>query len=193
MKEKLTYEQKKRIRDKQNRNAEITRRFIEKEKLIKNALKERVITALTIAPALSVMLISSAYQLLGSSLYGIKNGPMIAIGWLSIIAVLGSIALAVVHKRAFTSTVLALLFGAAFFCYLSFALNGTTDIMADGFFEMLMLALSIPIWSYMSVSMSFANPPYVPSLIIAGVLTALSIAASVYIIRKKKRDEKFER
>lgn len=187
MKEKITNEQKKRIKEKQKRNAERTRRFIEKENYIKNVLKDRFVTALTIAPALAVMLLSSAYQLLGSSIQGIVKTPMLVMGWLSIIAVIGSVALAVVHQRAFTTTALALLFGMGFFCYLSFAVNGTTDIMADGFFEMLMLALSIPLWSYMSVSMSFADPPYVPALVIAGTLTALSIAATVYIFMKRKK------
>lgn len=153
-------------------------------------IKERFITALTVAPALSVVLISAIYQLMLGSPYLLSYGAPLVLGYVTFIAIIGSLVLAVVYRRAFTPVILSVLFGLCFVCNLVFITSGTTDLLSDGFFEMIMLVFSLPSWSYMSVASSISYNATVPALVITGVVTVVCLAVSVVVFLLNKKENK---
>lgn len=156
----------------------------------KASLKERLLTALMVAPTLAVVLLSAAYQLTAQSAsYKLGMDLPLLLGVLSLLALVASTALGTVHGRVFVTSFLGLLFTLTFFCELSFYMSGTTDLVTDSFFEMLMLIFSLPAWSYMSVSACFSEVPAVPSLVITAVLALINVGmtAVIQIRRRKER------
>ncbi len=155
----------------------------------KKTFKDKLITALTIAPSLAVMLLSAVYNLAVESL-GINMNSFVPImmSCLTLFTVTASTVLAVVYKRRFTTVFFAVIFLLCFSCYLVFYCLGTTDIYADAFFEMCMLILSVPIWSYMPLSMRISPNQGMAALVITAMLVLVNTAASVWltVVRKRK-------
>ena len=162
---------------------------INKEKA-KKEWKERLITALIVAPSLAVMLLSAIYNL-ATGLMGINIESAIPqmMSWLTILVLLASTVLTTAYKRRFPAMLLATLFSLCFICYLCFYLSGTTDLYADGFFETLMLMLSLPIWSYMPVAMSLSSVPAIPALILTGFFAAINLAVWIWMKIADRKEE----
>lgn len=126
---------------------------MQKIKFSRTELKNRAATALLTAAPLSVMLLSAIYNLaFGSFGYDITSGIPVLLSCLTVIALIAGTVLAAVYKKRFPAVFFALLFLMCFICYACFCASGTTDIYADGFFEALMLILSVPVWSYMPLA-----------------------------------------
>ena len=152
--------------------------------------KERLITALTLAPTLAVLVLSAVYQsVVQWAGYGVSNGVSLVLGWLSILAVVASCAMAVVWKRRLTAWFLAVLFGLCFAVSLAFAVNGTTDLFDDAFFEAVMMALALPSYAYLSVAASLSSVPMIASLILSGLLSVVNLGGAVYLTVKEKSRE----
>ena len=152
------------------------------------SFKEHLYAALMVAPTLAVVLISAAYQLTAQNAsYKLGMDLPLLLGVFSLLSLLASTVLAVVHERGFVSSLLALLFALTFLSELSFYLSGTTDLVSDNFFEMLMLIFSLPAWSYMSVSTCLGSVPAVPSLVITGLLVFFNVGATVWIVIRKRK------
>ncbi len=151
--------------------------------------KDKFATAFMLAPALSVMILSVIYQSFSSTNVALDATPGVALGWLTLLTVVAAIALAVMHNKTFVTLALALLFGLASVSYGIVIISGTTDVLEDGFFDMLMSVFVLPIISFISVTGVENGKPHVLPLIISLIITAASIAATVYIVKKLKKAE----
>lgn len=149
--------------------------------------KDKLVTALTAAPALAVMIISAVYQTLASATPGISQDLPFAMGCVTLITVAASLVLAIMYGRIFTTNIFAVLFGLGFLSYLAVFTSGTTDIASDDFFQLITLVLTIPLWSYMPVAARISENSALPALVIAGLITLISIGGSIYITHKNKR------
>ncbi len=164
----------------------------EKKKIEKfdAVFKDKLVTALMLAPTLSVMILSVVYQSLSSSQIALAKEPGIVLGWLSLVTVLGALVLAVMYNKVFATMALSLLYGLSAISYGIVIINGTTDVLNDGFFDMLLSVLVLPVISFISVTGRGSGAGNVLPLIIAVFITALSVAATVYIVKKHKKKEK---
>lgn len=70
--------------------------------------------------------------------------------------------------------------------------SGTTDIYADAFFEMFMLILSVPVWSYMPLAMRIAPNQGMMALFITAILVLINTAVSIWLTVSEKRGKKLE-
>lgn len=163
----------------------------EREKIERfdRALKDKFATALMLAPALSVMILSVVYQSFSSTKIALASEPGIALGWLTLITVVAAIVLAVMYNKTFVTTALSLLFGLASLSYGIIIANGTTDILEDSFFEMLMSVFVLPIISFMSVAGTESEQAHIWPLVISLLITAISIGATLYIVKNIKKAE----
>lgn len=165
---------------------------INKER-VKKTFKDKLITALTIAPSLAVMLLSAVYNLAVESMgMNIDSAVPIMMSCLTLFTALASTVLAVVYKRRFTTVFFAVIFMLCFLCYLGFYGSGTTDIYADAFFEMFMLILSVPVWSYMPLAMRIAPNQGMMALFITAILVLINTAVSIWLTVSEKRGKKLE-
>lgn len=142
------------------------------KKPIKEHLLQRLYTALMIAPTLAILIMSAVYQfLVFQTGYSITDDIALMLGVLSLMAIAASTVLAAVYKRPTVNLLFFALFCLCFFCYLSFCLaGGNTDLLADQFFQSIMLAFSVPVWSYMSVASVLTRAPAVAALILTAVI-----------------------
>ncbi|MBE6622462.1 MAG: hypothetical protein E7630_05890 [Ruminococcaceae bacterium] len=155
---------------------------------IKSELKRRFLTAMIVAPTLAVMLMSATYQLAaGLSGYGVSTGLPLMLGGLTILALLASLVLGTVWEKRLPLALLAVIFWLCFFSYLGIVVSGTTDFVADRFFEALTMVFSLPVFSYMSVASLFHDGASVAALVMTGLLALLSTAAIVYVTVKRRR------
>ena len=138
---------------------------------LKSEWRDRLGTALTIAPTLAVVLMVSVYNLsLGQMGVNITSSTPMMLSILALLSLVASTVLAVVHKKKFTLSFLAILFLLCFMCYLSFYLKQSTDIYDDGFFQKIMLVFNLPVWAYMPIAMVLSSVPAIPALIITAIL-----------------------
>ena len=155
---------------------------------IRSQVKDKLLTALILAPSLSVLLLSAIYNLsVGMTGNSINSLMPIMMSVLTVLAVISSAVLSVVYNRRFILIILTVLFFLCFVCYFGFYEAGTTDIYADGFFEMVMLILSIPVWSYMPLATSISQNTAIPTLIITAILALINFAALIFLTVKKKK------
>ncbi len=162
---------------------------IDKEK-VKSQFKDKLLTVLLIAPTLSILLFSTIYNLsVGMFGNNINSETPIMMSVLTIIAIISSFVLSVIYNKRFVLIVFSVLFILCFICYLGFYNAETTDIYADGFFEMLMLILSIPVWSYMPLATAISENTAIPALIITAIIAIISLLAIIFLIVKEKRGE----
>lgn len=153
------------------------------------SIREGFITALMTAPTLAIVLISAAYQLMLSEATGrVSSIQSVILGLLSLVAVAASLTLGAVYRRRAVPTVIAAVFGLGFICYLAFTVSGTTNLADDSFFEALMLVLSLPLMSFMSLSSSFGADKNVVLLIISAVITVASVTVAVIIRRLEVKE-----
>lgn len=156
----------------------------------KTVFKEHLITALTLAPALSVLILSAVYQgIVRLSGYEVSFGAPLILGWLTVLSLLASTVLAVVLRRRFTTLFFSVLFTLCFIFSALFYANGTTDLLSDSFFEAIMLVFTLPSYAYMSVSSSLSSVPAIPSLILTGMLMLANIGATVFLFYEGRHRE----
>ena len=153
------------------------------------AFKDKFATAFMLAPALSVMILSVVYQSFSSTKIALEATPGVALGWLVLLTVAAAIVLAVMYDKTFVTMALSFLFGLASVSYGIVILNGTTDVLEDGFFDMLMSVFVLPVISFISVTGVENGNPHVIPLIISLIITAVSVGATVYIVKKVKKAE----
>ncbi len=153
------------------------------------AFKDKFATAFMLAPALSVMILSVVYQSFSSTKIALDAAPGVALGYLTLITVVAAIVLAVMYNKTFVTLALSLLFGLASVSYGVVIISGTTDILEDGFFDMLMSVFVLPVISFISVTGVGSGKVHILPLIISLVITAASIGATVYIVKKLKKAE----
>ena len=156
------------------------------------SIREGFITALMTAPTLAVVLISAAYQLVLSEATGrVSSIQSVVLGVLSIVAIAASLVLGGVYRKKAVATVFAAVFGFGFLCYLAFTVSGTTNLADDSFFETLMLILSLPLMSFMSLSDTVGADKNVMLLVISAVITVVSVVSAVliYKVEAKERTE----
>lgn len=154
-----------------------------------SAFKDKFVTAFMLAPALSVMILSVVYQSFSSTKVALASEPGVVLGYLTLITVLAAIILAVMYNKTFVTLTLSLLFGLASVSYGIVIISGTTDVLDDGFFDMLMSVFVLPVISYISVTGVGSGKPHILPLIISVVITGISIGATVYIVKKQKKAE----
>lgn len=159
-----------------------------KNNTMKFNFKDKLISALIIAPTLAVMLISAVYQIFASQSGLIKSGLSISMSVLTAVSIAAGIVLAVLYSKEIVPIIYALLFGLGFICYLVFTLSGTTDVAEDAFFEMMMLIFSLPLMSFMSIPPLFEADREVVFLVLSGLITVVSIASAIYIVIKDKKE-----
>lgn len=153
------------------------------------AFKDKFATALMLAPALSVMILSVVYQSFSSTKIALDATPGVALGWLTLLTVTAAIVLAVMYNKTFVTLALSLLFGLASVSYGIVIISGTTDVLEDGFFDMLMSVFVLPVISYISVTGVESGKPHIIPLIISIVITGICIGATIYIVKKLKKAE----
>ncbi len=151
--------------------------------------KDKFVTAFMLAPALSVMILSVVYQSFSSTKIALDATPGIALGWLTLLTVVAAIVLAVMYNKTFVTLALSFLFGLASVSYGIVIISGTTDVLEDGFFDMLMSVFVLPIISFISVTGVENGKPHVIPLIVSLIITAAAIGATVYIVKKLKKAE----
>ena len=104
-----------------------------------------------LAPCLSVMILSVVYQSVNPSKYALESTPGLALGWITVITVVAAIVLAVMYKKTFVTLAIAVLFGLAALSYGIVILAGTTNVLEDGFFDMLLSVFVLPVISYIEI------------------------------------------
>lgn len=162
---------------------------MQKIKFSRTELKNRAATALLTAAPLSVMLLSAIYNLaFGSFGYDITSGIPVLLSCLTVIALIAGTVLAAVYKKRFPAVFFALLFLMCFICYACFCASGTTDIYADGFFEALMLILSVPVWSYMPLAAAITSQTAAPAMIITGVITLSNAGVALWLTLSGRKE-----
>ncbi len=154
------------------------------------AFKDKFVTALILAPTLSVMILSVIYQTVNSSLISIGSVPGIALGWLTLVAVAASLTLAVIHNKSFVTMFLSVLFVFSSVSYGIVLVSGTANVLEDGFFDMLISVFVLPVISFMSVTGVGGKGPHIAPLIISVLVMAASIGSTVFIHIKRKKAEK---
>jgi hypothetical protein len=159
------------------------------ESRIDKKIREGFITAVMTAPTLAIVLISAAYQLMLSEATGrVSSIQSVVLGVLSLVAVAASLTLGVVYKRKAVAVALATVFGLGFVCYLAFTVSGTTNLADDSFFEALMLILSLPLMSFMSLSDSLGADKNVVLLVLSAVITAASVTSTVLVYKMEAKE-----
>ncbi len=154
----------------------------------KQEMKSRLVTALTIAPTLAVMLLSAVYQLAAELTgFGLSVGLPLLLGVLTLLAFFASLVLGIVWEKRFTPTFFAVLFWLCFGSYLSIVISGTTDLLADSFFEAMTLVFSLPVWSYMSVVSHGGDSVAVAALVLTAVLALLNTGVAIWLFVKERR------
>lgn len=156
---------------------------------MKSEWKNRLLTALIVAPTLAVMLLSAIYQLAaGLTGFGVTVGLPLMLGVLTVLALLASTVLGVVWDKRLPLALLTVIFWLCFFSYLGIVVSGTTDFVTDSFFEALTIIFSFPVFSYMSVATLFGNSASIAALIMTGLFAALNTAAIVWLTVKRRRE-----
>lgn len=163
----------------------------EKERIERfdRAFKDKFVTAFMLAPVLSVMILSVVYQSFSSTKIALDSTPGVVLGWLVLITVLAAITLAVMYNKTFVTMAISFLFGLASLSYGIVIICGTTNVLDDGFFDMLMSVFVLPIISYISITGVVSGRFHVMPLVISLVITGISIGATVYIVKKLKKAE----
>ena len=162
---------------------------MQKIKISRAELKSRAATALLTAAPLSVMLLSAIYNLAFESFgYDITSGIPVMLSCLAVIALIAGTVLAAVYKKRFPVVFFALLFLMCFICYAGFCASGTTDIYADGFFEAVMLILSVPVWSYMPLAAAMTAHTAVPAMIITGVIALSNGGVALWLTLSGRKE-----
>ena len=152
---------------------------------------EKILTALTVAPTLAVVIFSAAYYLMCSSL-GQKSDDMFAVilACLSLLTLAASTTLALLYKRKFVTVFLSAVFFVCFIFYLIFTVSGTTNVFSDTFFEKLMIIFAFPVSSYYALAAKlFGSGAQIASLVITGIISAVNIVSSVIISKAGKKNE----
>ncbi len=155
------------------------------KKSFKSDLKQGFFTALTVAPSLTVMLLSAVYYLsAGLSGYG-WNGTPVLLGLLTLLALAASTVIGVLWKRTMAPALLAVLFWLCFISYFGVCISGSTDWFDDVFFQALTLIFSFPVFSYVPVLNVFGDYTAAATLLLTGLLAALNTGASVWLRERK--------
>jgi hypothetical protein len=153
------------------------------------AFKDKLTTALMIAPALSVMVLSVIYQSLSPSDVAYSRTPGVVLGWMTLITVIAEIVLSAMYNKTFVTLTFSVLFGLSSVSYGIVIINGTTSVLEDGFFDMLISVFVLPVVSFISATgVGNGTPQFVP-LIVSLLITGASIGATVYIVKKLKKEE----
>ena len=156
---------------------------------LSSGLKRRFLTSLIAAPTLAVMLLSAVYQLAAELTgFDLSAGIPLMLGFLTILAILASTVLGVVWKKRLPLALFAVIFWLCFFSYLGIVISGTTDFVADRFFQALTVVFSFPVFSYMSVAALFGQGMPVAALILAGLFAVLNTGAIVWLTLKKRKE-----
>lgn len=155
---------------------------------ISGTLRNSVITALMVAPTLAVLMISAVnYWASGALGQDVDGFFPLVLASLTLLSLAASTVLAVVYKKKYVTLLLSVIFTLCFICYMVFLLNGNTDLYGDAFFEKLMLALSLPVSSYLSIGVKiFEGGANVAALVITGIIALTNIICSVIIHRTEK-------
>ncbi len=153
------------------------------------ALKDKLITAVMIAPSLSIMILSVIYQSLSTTDVAYSRAPGVVLGWMTLIVVAATIVLAIMYNKTFVTLAISLLFGLASLSYGIVIASGTTNVLEDGFFDMLISVFILPVVSFISATGVGNGSPHVIPLIVSLVITGASIGATVYIVKKLKKEE----
>ena len=169
----------KKQRDKENKRIE---RF-------DRAIKDKLITAVMIAPALSIMILSVIYQTLSPMDIAYSRTPGVVLGWMTLIVVAATIVLAALYNKTFVTLAFSILFGLATLSYGIVIINGTTNVLDDRFFGMLISVFILPVESFISATGVGSGAPHFVPLIVSLLITVASIGATVYIVKKLKKEE----
>ena len=148
-----------------------------KKPFFKTKAGEALGNALLIAPALAVLILSSLYCFGREASGGtLGDGFSLVLAFLTAAAVLASVLLGVIWDRPVIPLLFAVLFWLCFVSRLIFLTAGTTDPVEDAFFQMVLIVLSFPAFSFQPLSELFADPS-AASLVTSGVLAVLCTAA----------------
>jgi hypothetical protein len=160
----------------------------------KQKVKYALITALSIAPALAVMLLSAAYNLTANAAgYGLTVRFPLLLGALTVFSLLASTVLGLVLRRRMIALLLAVLFWLSFFSYLCISLAGTSDPAEDAFFETVLMIFSLPVWSYMPIAEMFGNGAVGAALCLTALPAVLNTASAVFLsVSDRRREESRE-
>ena len=71
---------------------------------------------------------------------------------------------------------------------LAFTVSGTTNLADDSFFEALMLILSLPLMSFMSLSDSLGADKNIVLLVLSAVITAASVTVAVLVYKMEAKE-----
>ena len=159
-----------------------------KNNFLKFDLKSNLISGFIIAPTLAVMLISTVYQMFASQSGLIKSGFSLSMSLLTAVAITAGLVLAVVNGKHIVPIVYALIFGLGFVSYLIIVISGTSNVVEDAFFEMMMLIFTLPLMSFMSIPALLSVDRAPALLVISAIITAISITVAIYIVIKEKRE-----
>lgn len=156
---------------------------------LSSELKRRILTALMAAPTLAVMLLSAVYQLAAELTgFDVSAGIPLMLGILTVLAILASTVLGLVWKKRLPLALFTVIFWLCFFSYLGIVISGTTDFVADRFFQALTVIFSFPVFSYMSVAALFGKGMPVAVLILTGLFAVLNTAAIVWLTVKGRKE-----
>ena len=157
------------------------------------SINNEFFSALIISPVLAIMIFSGIYQLMTQSNSAIKTGFPLLMGVLTLVSIAISLLIAFVLRKNIVPIIYALLFGLGFVCYLIMYMQGTTDIVDDSFFEMIMTILVFPLWSYMSVASAISDNTVAPFLSISAVITVVCVILAVIITIIRNRENEIAR
>ncbi len=153
----------------------------------KSECKNSLITALMVAPTLSIMLIAAIFSLaLGSIGTGYEEDVLsVALGVATVLSILASVTLSYVWQKRLPTALLAVILWLCFFSYLTVVLSGTSDFLDDHFFQAMTLVFSLPVFSYGAVVGGNA----VGVLILTAILAALNTGAAILVGLRRKKEK----
>lgn len=159
---------------------------------LKSNAKRNMIVALTVAPALAVMLISSVYNISAGSIDGqLTASEPVLLSLLTLLAVSGSAALAVIYGIKPTLAFFAAVFLICFAFYLSFFIKGENMINGDAIFENPALIFVIPVWSVMPICALIAgNNRSFAALAVVFLLFLINLGLFIRLYVKERREQR---
>ncbi|MBQ4064638.1 MAG: hypothetical protein IJD10_00915 [Clostridia bacterium] len=145
-------------------------------------LKHGLLTALTVAPGLSVMLLSGIYQV-SAEFSGYGGATPVLLGLLALLAVLASSVLAVIWRKPLGLAMWALLFWLCFISYFGICVSGSADWFSDPFFQAMTLVFAFPVSSYLPLIGGLGDYTAAAALLLTGVLAILPTVAAVWLTK----------
>ncbi len=154
----------------------------------KHSLKHRLMTALMIAPTLSVMLLSVIYNNLvgGQNVVASQEFPILA-SVVTVLSIVASAVLLYIYERKLPLIFLSAILSLCFIVYAILSIGGVTNADGEGFFGMMAMIFLIPTQAFIPLASAISTNYTAIMLLILAALSAVNILFAVKLTMAEKK------